>query len=385
MLLANCFWTSGQKGVIKQSYCRAFPTPAQDRSVTKTNSRFSDPGQKFNDRDLPCRSRRGGFMGIRSIRIGSHGHDVRAVQQALNFWGASPVLDTDGDFGTHTDTAVRNYQEKHALDVDGVVGKDTRTSLFPIGVCTVVLYGMRLKMPEFPTLRKASPPSFQLPRLTLGSPPTPVIGSALTRSLFDYTRFPRLNMPIPAPRVPDFDFTTAPDPTSSPTTSGALGFVYDHVELQPGGQSTFQFGGARQDAFVLTMQNVYLRGPDDGAHMEADLGVQIGTPVTSPNGPWTINPYVQLTDVDRFGTLGAFHYWQPYAQAGIQFTGLGNPSPALTANLFPINLGLDLGDFLTVNMAGGVALTMDLNTGRVQAGFQMTAGLTLKFGKPEKH
>lgn len=323
-------------------------------------------------------------MGNRNLSIGMTGYDVKAIQDALNTWGAAPALDSDGDFGNHTDSAVRQFQDKHGLDVDGVVGKDTRTALFPIGVATVVLYGMRLQMPEFPTIRQANPPSFQLPRLTLGPPPPPVIVGAFSRPLYDVTRFPGLFTSLPAPRIPDWNSLVIPDP-SNHTSFQPLGFVYDHVELQPGGQSTFLFGGARQDAFVLTMQNVYLRGPDDGAHMEADLGVQIGTPVSNPNGPWTVNPFVQLTDVDRFGTLGAFHYWQPYAQAGFQFMGLGNPSPQLTANIFPVNLGLDLGDFLTLSMAGGMALTLDLNTGRVQAGFQMTAGLTIKFGKRDSH
>jgi peptidoglycan hydrolase-like protein with peptidoglycan-binding domain len=321
-------------------------------------------------------------MGIRNLRVGTHGPDVKAIQNALNTWGAKPAVNPDGDFEDNTDTAVRRFQEAHGLDVDGVVGKDTRTALFPIGVATITLYGMRLRMPDFPTMRQMNTPSLNLPRLTLGTPPPPpVIVGAFSRPLYDFTRFPGLYTSLPAPRMPDWNLPV-PDPANPSSPSEILGFVYDHVELQPGGQSTFQFGGPRQDAFVLTMQNVYLRGPDDGAHMEADLGVQIGTPVTNPNGGWTVNPFVQLTDVDRFGTLGAFHYWQPYAQAGVQFTGLGNPSPQLTANLFPINLGLDLGDFLTLNMAGGMALTMDLGTGRVQAGFQMAAGLTLKFGKP---
>ncbi|MGA2348128.1 MAG: peptidoglycan-binding domain-containing protein [Candidatus Sulfotelmatobacter sp.] len=319
-------------------------------------------------------------MGNRNIAMGAKGPDVKAVQESLNVWGASPALKNDGDFGTNTDTAVRKFQETHDLDVDGVVGKDTKAALFPIGVATTSIYGMRLKMPEFPTLRQMNSSPSLLPQLRLGPPPTDLIVGSFSRPLYEPTRFPGLFTNIPAPKIPDWSFMV-PSAPSSPA-SRPLGFVYDHVELQPGGQTTFQFAGARQDAFVLTMQNVYLRGPDNGAHMEADLGVQIGTPVSSPNGPWTVNPFVQLTDVDRFGTLGAFHFWQPYAQAGVQFMGLGNPRPSLAANLFPVNLGLDIGDVLTVMVAGGLALTMDLGTGRVQAGMQFTAGLTIKFGKP---
>jgi hypothetical protein len=189
---------------------------------------------------------------------------------------------------------------------------------------------------------------------------------------------------LAAPRVPDWNLTIPP--LSGSSAPQLFGFVYDHIELQPGAQSTwtkFPFNGARQDTFILTMQNVYRRGPDAGAHQELYLGTQIGAAITSPNGPWTFNPFVQLTDVDRLAAVGgAFHWWQPYAQAGFQFMGLGNPQPALTANLFPVNLGLDIGDLLTLSFAGGVALTMDLQSGRVQAGGQLSAGLTLKLGQP---
>ncbi len=110
--------------------------------------------------------------------------------------------------------------------------------------------------------------------------------------------------------------------------------------------------------------------------------MQIGAPVSDPAGAWTFNPFIQLTDVDRFGSLEAFHYRQPYAQIGFQFSGLGNPQPALTGNLFPVNLGLNIGDLLTVNLGGGRALTMDLKSGQVQAGPQLTAGISLKLGRP---
>jgi hypothetical protein len=61
---------------------------------------------------------------------------------------------------------------------------------------------------------------------------------------------------------------------------------------------------------------------------------------------------------------------------------IGNPQPTLTGNLFPVNLGMDVGDILTVNFAGGLAVNLDLQSGRVQAGLQFSAGLTLKLGQP---
>jgi hypothetical protein len=130
------------------------------------------------------------------------------------------------------------------------------------------------------------------------------------------------------------------------------------------------------------MQNVYQRGSDDGPNQQVALGVQMGTPFISADTGWTFNPFVQFTDVDRFGALGAFHWWQPYAQAGVQITGLGNPQPSLTGSLFPVNLGLDLNKFLSLSFAGGLAVTMDLDSGHVQAGVQLSTGLTLKLGVP---
>jgi len=322
-------------------------------------------------------------MKLRNLSVGTSGPDVKAVQDALNTWGADPALNPDGQFGRHTLEAVQDFQRKHGLKDDGVVGRKTRVALFPVGVATVTIYGMRLRLPDFSSLRPKPGRPTLLPG-TLKLNPTlgwnAQIRRALGSSFFRPLRLPRLGVPIAAPAVPEWNFTISPLPGQPPARP--LGFAYDHIEVQPGAQSTFQFAGGRQDAFVLTMQNVYLRGPDDGSHQEADLGVQIGTPFSNPNGPWTVNPFVQLTDVDRFGSLGLFHYWQPYAQVGFQFSGLGRPQPALTGNLFPVNLGLDIGDNLTVNFAGGLAFTLDLQSGAVQAGLQLSAGLSLKMGRP---
>lgn len=53
---------------------------------------------------------------------GDKGEQVRVLQSFLNSCvGANLVV--DGDFGTKTDTAVRNYQEKYGLTVDGKFGK----------------------------------------------------------------------------------------------------------------------------------------------------------------------------------------------------------------------------------------------------------------------
>lgn len=61
------------------------------------------------------------------IKKGSKGESVKWLQYELNKYGYG--LDIDGDFGKKTDEAVRDYQSKHNLDVDGIVGKITIRSL----------------------------------------------------------------------------------------------------------------------------------------------------------------------------------------------------------------------------------------------------------------
>ena len=332
-------------------------------------------------------------MALRDLKTGMRGADVKALQQGLNTrdGGVRPRLSEDGVFGPRTDAAVREYQTRHGLKADGIVGRRTRASIFPIGVATVGVFGMRLRMPEPPRFGPAIQPPRLLPgglQLQMpGGASAPLDGtfrSRLAGLAFQPLWLPRLPQPMPAPVVPDWNLSIPPLPGTHP--SRPFGFQYDHIELQPGGQSTFNFGDRRPESvFTLTMQTIYRRGRDDGPHQEAQLGVQIGMPITassSTGSPWTFNPFITLTDVDRFGTLGQFHFWQPYAQLGPQFSGPGDPHPTLSLSLFPVNLGLDAGDILTIGLGAGFAASLDLQTGRVQAGGQLTVGISLKLGRP---
>jgi murein DD-endopeptidase MepM/ murein hydrolase activator NlpD len=60
------------------------------------------------------------------LRIGSQGELVTHVQRALQ-------IPADGIFGAQTDTAVRQYQIRSGLQVDGIVGPATWGSLFESG------------------------------------------------------------------------------------------------------------------------------------------------------------------------------------------------------------------------------------------------------------
>jgi peptidoglycan hydrolase-like protein with peptidoglycan-binding domain len=53
---------------------------------------------------------------------------VTELQKLLNKHGAH--LTVDGDFGPKTLTAVKGYQRKHGLSVDGIVGPNTKDSLY---------------------------------------------------------------------------------------------------------------------------------------------------------------------------------------------------------------------------------------------------------------
>jgi peptidoglycan hydrolase-like protein with peptidoglycan-binding domain len=58
------------------------------------------------------------------LRRGSRGMEVRWVQERLNRHGAALAI--DGQFGALTERAVREVQRIMHLEVDGVVGRETR-------------------------------------------------------------------------------------------------------------------------------------------------------------------------------------------------------------------------------------------------------------------
>lgn len=69
------------------------------------------------------------IMGFKwpELRLGASGRDVRALQALLNAWGASLVV--DGSFGPATDAAVKAFQTRRRLAVDGLVGPHTQSAL----------------------------------------------------------------------------------------------------------------------------------------------------------------------------------------------------------------------------------------------------------------
>lgn len=79
-----------------------------------------------------------------TIKNGCRGEDVKTLQSTLNKNGYN--LTVDGIFGKNTETAVRDYQKKNALSIDGIVGAKTWTMLgFPTSE-TPVSGGRKINM-----------------------------------------------------------------------------------------------------------------------------------------------------------------------------------------------------------------------------------------------
>ncbi|GMQ94727.1 MAG: hypothetical protein BMS9Abin12_2232 [Acidimicrobiia bacterium] len=66
--------------------------------------------------------------GARVLSRGLKGADVRVLQNALEELGYS-VGGIDGNFGPLTETAVKAFQAGFGLDVDGLVGRETKTAI----------------------------------------------------------------------------------------------------------------------------------------------------------------------------------------------------------------------------------------------------------------
>ena len=64
---------------------------------------------------------------MRALACGCSGEDVRRLQQLLRYAGYN--IEADGVFGGATHAAVVDFQQKHGLDRDGVVGNLTWTAL----------------------------------------------------------------------------------------------------------------------------------------------------------------------------------------------------------------------------------------------------------------
>lgn len=58
-----------------------------------------------------------------TIKVGSRGECVKVVQRTVG-------IDPDGIFGANTKSAVMNFQKRHGLVADGIVGRQTWTKIY---------------------------------------------------------------------------------------------------------------------------------------------------------------------------------------------------------------------------------------------------------------
>jgi uncharacterized protein (TIGR02594 family) len=93
---------------------------------------------------------------LTEIDRGCRGQQVQTLQHLLNTTGkARPALDLDGVFGLRTEQAVREYQTRQSLAVDGVVGRDTWTSLGASStVAPVAASGPPIRAVPIPSIRR---------------------------------------------------------------------------------------------------------------------------------------------------------------------------------------------------------------------------------------
>src|SRR5580704_491769 len=114
---------------------------------------------------------------MRDLAIGMSGPDVRALQEGLNTRSegiASPIA-VDGVFGPETDQAVRAFQKRQQLDVDGVVGRETRPSIFHLALVTATIFGQKINSGQSlmnrPSLKDRVIAGFSPGKLRLEGPP----------------------------------------------------------------------------------------------------------------------------------------------------------------------------------------------------------------------
>ena len=73
-------------------------------------------------------------LGTRTLKKGSKGTDVKALQEFLMQLGyALPKYGADGELGTETEAALKKFQAKAGVKQDGVYGSDTHKAMMDAG------------------------------------------------------------------------------------------------------------------------------------------------------------------------------------------------------------------------------------------------------------
>lgn len=348
---------------------------------------------------------------IRTLSIGSHGPDVLEVQKALNR-RIHAGLNPDSDFGNNTSNAVIRFQEKYRLEVDGEVGSQTRSVLFPLAGVTFHIVGAYatadIPVGARSVAARATGGFSGMPVRTASALRGPLLASA--GNFLPVGDVPNVD-PVP-PQILDVlkNLPAAKDPSAGPLDKFPLpggtllpippiltapllnipGMKVISQQLQPGASITTaplftnSSGSANPSGgFVLAFQSVMARDKDAPGHLEIAEGFQLGKPLfaqTADGTNWTLQWFAQATWADPFWATGRFHFVQPFAQVSAQ-TDLKQGGVTLGAGLFPVNVQVDLvPDRLAIFGQAGAVLNWNPATKQLEIPAQATIGVNVTFG-----
>lgn len=115
-VVANGGCVAKKKYKLTSSYIYGYGRPKYDVEPKKTTTTT----KKAYTGTFPVLPSRG------YLQEGDKGTQVIRLQRFLNWYGGYK-LDVDGDFGSKTLAAVKDFQKKNKLDVDGLFGKNSLT------------------------------------------------------------------------------------------------------------------------------------------------------------------------------------------------------------------------------------------------------------------
>jgi hypothetical protein len=184
----------------------------------------------------------------KTLRVGSRGADVLAVQRELKR-RIAPKLELTGYFGSHTERAVRRFQEAVGFrghDIDGIVGPKTMVALFQT-------FDMTIKGRLIPNLKA--------PAISPVTKPSPVAKPLLPKPVAS----------VPIKPVQNNAVNTLPKRFQGNIQFGPQGSLRDGEGLQVQASLTFR----TRDFFPHSdTKHVY-----DGAHLELIPALNFGIPV----------------------------------------------------------------------------------------------------------
>ncbi len=132
-------WTPGEKIAAQSKAEASDPENAAEAGMTDwmENENTEDPGaenaEAFGAEEKTDEEASASAVmppaTFRQLSKGSEGEDVRALQLRLLELGYEPG-DADGKFGSGTREAVKAFQKRNGLSVDGIAGKQTQTLLY---------------------------------------------------------------------------------------------------------------------------------------------------------------------------------------------------------------------------------------------------------------